>query len=289
MKKLSAADLLINFFMMLCVLVTLYPFIYVLSYSFSNGNSVSANPIVLLPVDLTLENYRAVFANNNIVRAFLVSVARTSLGLSCTLLVTGLASYGLSKNYLPGRKWLSYFCIIPMYFSGGMIATYINIRQLGLMNNFWVYILPYGFVAYYMLVMRTYFAAIPKSLEESAMLDGAGDILIFFRIIVPLSMPIIATIALFAGVFQWNAWYDAMVYVPKRSLHPLQLLLQNILKNASGIAAMKLQVAFGDKVRVTADAVQMATLVVTTVPILAIYPFLQKYFVKGVMIGAIKS
>ncbi|MEM9424685.1 MAG: carbohydrate ABC transporter permease, partial [Spirochaetota bacterium] len=178
--------------------------------------------------------------------------------------------------------------IVPMYFTGGMIATFVNINQLGLMNNFWVYVLPYGFIPYYMLIMRTYFSGIPVSLEESAMLDGGGDMLIFFRIIVPLSMPIIATIVLFAGVFQWNMWYDAMVYVPNRRLHPLQLVLQNILKNAAGIANMKQQAMTGE-IKVTADSIQMATLVVATVPILAIYPFLQKYFVKGVMIGAIKS
>ncbi len=287
-KKRTISDYLIYALMLLCCAVTLYPFVYAVSYSFSNGNSVIGNPIVLLPVNVTLQNYYTVFTNNNIIRAFMISFMRTGTGLTVTLFITGMAAYGLSKPYLPGRKFLSYICIIPMYFSGGMIATFVNIYQLGLINSFWVYILPYGFVAYYMLIMRTYFTGIPSSLEESAMMDGAGDILIFFRIIIPLSTPIIATIALFSGVFQWNMWFDAMVYVPDRSLHPLQLVLQNILKNAMGITDMKQQAMTGE-IKVTAESIQMATLVVATAPILAIYPFLQKYFIKGVMIGAIKA
>ena len=175
-----------------------------------------------------------------------------------------------------------------MYIGGGMIAVYVNIAQLGLMNNFLVYILPYGFIAYYMLIIRTYFASIPVSLEESAQLDGAGDVLIFFRIILPLCKPVFATIALFAGVFQWNSWFDAMVYVPNTKLQPLQLVLQHVLKQAFGLANMRMLVQ-SSEVKVTAEAVQMATLIIATVPILMIYPFVQRYFVKGIMIGAVKA
>ena len=274
--------------MLILCIVTLYPFIYTLSYSFSDGHSVLSNPIEILPVDFTLNNYRAVFNNDKIAKAFVISVLRTVIGLTYTLMVTGTAAYMLSKRFLPGNRFLSYFFVIPMYVGGGMIATFVNIAQLGLMNNFLVYILPYGFFAYYMLIMRTYFAGIPDSLEESAQLDGANDIRIFFSIIVPLSAPIFATIALFAGVLQWNMWYDAMVYVPNIKLHPLQLVLQNVLKQASGLANMKL-LAQAAEIKVTAEAVQMATLIVATVPILAIYPFVQRYFVKGIMIGSVKA
>ena len=175
-----------------------------------------------------------------------------------------------------------------MYISGGMIATFVNVVHLGLMNRLLVYILPYGFFAYYMLIMRTYYNTIPDSLEESAQLDGAGDVLIFFRIIMPLSKPIFATIALFAGVMQWNMWFDAMVYVSNVRLHPLQLVLQNVLKQASGLADIKL-LTQAIEIKVTVESVQMATLFVATVPILCIYPFVQRYFVKGVMIGAVKA
>jgi len=286
--KLNITDIVIFLVMIFLCFVTLYPFVYAISYSFSNGHSVLTNPVSFLPVDFTLENYKAVFSNDKIARAFVVSVMRTVIGLSYTLFITGTAAYTLSKRYLPGNRFFSYFFIIPMYVSGGMIATYVNISHLGLMNNFFVYIFPYGFAAYYMLIMRTYFAGIPISLEESAQLDGAGDIRIFFQIIAPLSKPIFATIALFAGVMQWNMWFDAMVYVPRASLHPLQLVLQNVLKQAAGLANMK-QLAQSGEMKITAEAVQMATLVVATVPILLIYPFVQRYFVKGVMIGAVKA
>ncbi len=287
-KKIDIPNSIINIIMILLCIVTLYPFIYTLSYSFSDGHAVLSNPITLLPVKPTLDNYRAVFGNDKIAKAFVVSVLRTVIGLTYTLMVTGTAAYTLSKRFLPGNRFLSYFFVLPMYVGGGMIATFVNIAQLGLMNKFLVYILPYGFFAYYMLIMRTYYAGIPDSLEESAQLDGASDIRIFFSIIVPLSAPIFATIALFAGVLQWNMWFDAMVYVPNTSLHPLQLVLQNVLKQASGLANMKL-LAQAAEIKVTAEAVQMATLIIATVPILAIYPFVQRYFVKGIMIGSVKA
>ena len=287
-QRTSTTDVIMYAIMIVVCVLTLYPFIYTLSYSFSDGHAVLTNPVKLLPVEPTLANYKAAFNNDNIMRSFFISVARTFFGLMYTLFVTGMAAYMLSKRFLPGSRFFSYFFIIPMYVSGGMIATYVNIAHLGLMNSFLVYVLPYGFVAYYMLIIRTYFAGIPVSLEESAQLDGAGDIRIFFSVVLPLCTPVIATIALFAGVFQWNAWFDAMVYVPNPQLQPLQLVLQNILKQAFGLANVKLLTQTAD-VKVTAEAVQMATLIIATVPILTIYPFLQRYFVKGVMIGAVKA
>jgi putative aldouronate transport system permease protein len=287
-QRVSVTNVIIYVILIVLCLLTLYPFVYTVSYSFSDGHAVLSKPITLLPVQPTLNNYRAVFKNDKIIRAFLISLFRTTAGLTTTLLVTGMSAYMLSKRNLPGNRFFSYFFVIPMYLNGGMIATFVNIAHLGLMNNILVYVLPYAFVAYYMLIMRTYYAGIPDSLEESAELDGAGDITIFFRIVVPLSAPIFATIALFAGVFQWNAWYDAMVYVPNIRLHPLQMLLQNVLKQASGLANIKLLAQAVD-IQVTAEAVQMATLVVAVVPILMIYPFVQRYFVKGIMIGAVKA
>ena len=288
MKRVSFANIVILFVFALLCIVTLYPFLYTLSYSFSDGIAVLSRPITLMPVRPTLNNYRAVFSNDNIMRALSVSVFRTTVGLSFTVLVTGMAAYMLSKRHLPGNRLFSYFFIIPMYISGGMIATFVNIAHLGLMNNLLVYILPYGFIAYYMLIMRTHFAAIPESLEESAELDGAGDLVKFFRIVVPLSTPVFATIALFAGVFQWNQWFDAMVYVPNPRLQPLQLVLQKVLRQATGLADLKLLAQEID-IKITADAVQMATLIVAVTPVLMIYPLLQRYFVKGIMIGAVKA
>ena len=288
MKSFNVANVTIHLIMLILCVATLYPFVYTFSYSLSDGRAVLSNPVTLLPVQPTLNNYRAVFNNKKIVQAFLISVFRTSVGLTYTVLITGMAAYMLSKRFLPGSKFFSYFFVIPMYIGGGMIATFVNIVQLGLMNRLLVYILPYGFMTYYMLIMRTYYNTIPESLEESAQLDGAGDMTVFFRIVFPLAKPIFATIALFAGVMQWNMWFDAMVYVPNVRLHPLQLVLQNVLKQASGISDIKL-LAQAIEVEVTVESVQMATLMVATIPILCIYPFLQRYFVKGVMIGAVKA
>lgn len=288
MKKISIANIIIYLIMVILCVATLYPFIYTFSYSLSDGRAVLSNPVTLLPVEPTFNNYRAVFNNKKIVRAFFISVFRTVVGLTYTVMITGMAAYMLSKRFLPGNKFFSYFFVIPMYISGGMIAAFVNIVHLGLMNKLLVYILPYGFFAYYMLIMRTYYNTIPDSLEESAQLDGAGDVLIFFRIIMPLAKPIFATIALFAGVMQWNMWFDAMVYVSNVRLHPLQLVLQNVLKQASGLADIKL-LTQAIEIKVTVESVQMATLIVATVPILCIYPFVQRYFVKGVMIGAVKA
>ncbi len=287
-KRMKLFDILLIMIMIGLCVATLYPLLYVLSYSFSNGHAVLSQPIKIFPVEFTLDNYRAAFSNDKITRAFTISVSRTLVGTLYTLVITGFAAYMLSKRFLPGNRFFSYFLIIPMYLSGGMIATYVNIAQLGLMNKFWVYVFPYGFLAYYMLIMRTFFAGIPASLEESAQLDGAGDLRIFFQIVAPLSKPVFATITLFAGVLQWNMWFDAMVYVPNQKLHPLQLVLQNVLKQAAGLANMK-AIAQITEVKITAEAVQMATLVIATVPILVIYPFVQRYFVKGVMIGAVKA
>lgn len=271
-------------------LATLYPFLYCLAYSFSDTVSLSAKPVYLLPSGFTLENYKAVFRNKTILPAFGISVLRTTIGVVYACFVTGLAAYALSKRDLPGRKVLSLLLIIPMYVGGGMIAGYVNINQLHLNNNFLVYILPMGFATYYMLLMRTFFSELPPSLEEAAKLDGASDFTIFTRIVMPLSKPIFATIALFVGVDQWNAWFDAMVYVTNSKLYPIQMVLQQILMGNASTSMMKqAEMATRGARLVSAETIQTATLIVTVVPIMLVYPFLQKYFVKGVMVGAVKS
>jgi putative aldouronate transport system permease protein len=176
-----------------------------------------------------------------------------------------------------------------MYINGGMIPYYVVLNQLGLFNNFLVYILPLGFSAFYMLLMRTFFEGVPESLHESARLDGARELTIFIRIILPLSMPIIATIAMFAGVMQWNSWFDGMVYVSRPQMRPMATLIQEMLHK---FEASDLRRAIEQQVRdstTSPESVKMATIVISTVPIICVYPFLQKYFIKGVMIGAVKA
>jgi len=289
-KTFTIIDALFVLIVTLICCVMLYPFLYSLSYSLSEPVFLAQRPLVLMPLGLTWQNYKVVFDNPVIPNAFMISVLRTVAGVIWTCAITGLASYALSKDKLPGRKFFSYILIIPMYAGGGMIANYVNIFQLSLNNTFWVYILPAGFATYYMLIMRTFYLSIPSSLEESAYLDGAGDFTIFRSIIFPLSTPIFACIALFAGVAQWNSWFDSMVYVNNAKLYPLQIILQGILLNSSATAMLRREMMGIQSERtITPETIQSATLIVTVLPIIMIYPFLQKYFVKGMMIGAIKA
>ena len=290
LRPVTSGDIVVLSAVLLFSALTLYPFLYCLAYSLSDSKAILARPVYIWPVRLTFENYRIVFINQMIMPAFGISVLRTVIGVVYTCIVTGLASYALTKKDMPGRRFFALLLVVPMYLNGGIIASYVNIYQLGLFNNFFVYILPAGFVTFYMLIMRTYFDTLPASLDESARLDGASEIQIFARITMPLSMPIVATVALFAGVGQWNSWFDAMVYTSSRSLRPLQMVLQSILL-ANDTQAMMRQAAqqARTKTAVSPETIQMATLIVATVPIIAVYPFLQKYFVKGMMIGAVKS
>lgn len=285
----NTVDVLIVITMTLLCVITLYPFIYCLAYSLSNYLAAMTHNITVYPIGFTFDNYAIVFQNQQLFTAFLVSVARTVIGTAYCLFVTGLAAYAISKRDIPGNRFIALVLIIPMYINGGLMPNYVNIYKLGLFNNFLVYILPLGFYTYFMLVMRTYFDSLPPSLEESAKLDGASDIAIFFKIILPLSAPIIATVALFAGVNQWNSWFDAMLYVTKRDLHPLQTVLQRILQqNATGDMQAAAKAAEFKK-QTSPEALQMAMLIITTVPIVCVYPFLQRFFIKGILIGAVKA
>lgn len=282
-------DWLINIFMVLVCIAMVYPFVYALAYSLSNSTSVMTRSVILLPIDFTLENYDAVFKNPLIYNSFLISVARTVLGTSFTLLVTGLASYALSKKNLPGGRFLAFFFIVPMYVQGGLLPYYMVVHSLDLFNNFLIYILPSGFWAYNMLLMRTYFESLPADLEEAARLDGAGELSIFFRIIVPLSKPIFATIAIFAGVQQWNSWFDSMLFITNEKLWPMQTLLQKLLlESFSSSLQAQAQLALGNHTT-SPESLKMAMVMVSTIPIIVIYPLFQSYFIKGIMIGAVKG
>jgi len=284
---------ILNYLIMivLCI-VCLYPFIYVFSYSISDGVAASAKNIILLPVKPTLINYKTVFANKTITSAFFISISRTVVGSVLHVIVISMAAYAVSrKNLLWKKKLIMPFFIIPMYFSGGILPTYIIITKLHLNNSFLVYILPMLFQPFHLLLLKVYFEQLPPSLEESARIDGAGDFTVFSRIIFPSSLPVIATVTLFIGVAQWNAWYDAFVYVTKLNLYPLQALLRKIILESQTqdmIDIMKMT-QNNVKKQVTSESIKMATVIVATIPIILVYPFLQKYFVKGVMIGAVKE
>ncbi len=287
-SKISISQLIFSVVMLLIALVTIYPFWYCLVYSFSSAEQAAMTNVVFWPVGFTLDNYTTVFRMDMIYTAALISVLRTVGGVLYSMAITGLASYAISKRDMPGNRLISIFLIIPMFVSGGLLPYYVNIAQLGLFNNVLVYILPHGFWAFNMLLMRAYFETIPSELEDSARMDGAGDLTIFFRIILPLSMPIFAVIAMFNGVWQWNSWFDAQLFINNASLRPLQNILQDLIRENTADLVMLMQGRIQERT-VSAETIRMTTLIVTTLPIIFIYPFFQKYFIRGIMIGAVKA
>jgi len=288
-QKISMFDMVVGFFLILLCFSTIYPFIYAFLYSVSDGIRALTTNITILPAGFTLDNYKVLFADNRIIRATMVSISRTVLGTSLFILVTGLCAYAMSKQQLIGRKYIFIFFVIPMYVSGGLLPTYVLIHDMGLMDNFLVYILPGCFAMFFMILMKVYFEGIPVSLEESAKLDGAGELVIYVGIYFPLSLPIYATVALFVGVSQWNSWFDALLYMQDTKLYPLQLLLQNVLKESQMSTYTQLfEQTLNKKNRISTETLKMAILITSTLPIVFVYPFAQKYFVKGVTVGAIK-
>lgn len=278
----------------LCV-VMLYPYVNQLAISLNNGGNTALGGITIFPREFTFHNYVVVFSNEQFNSAVVTSVLRVLIGSLLALSVTTFAAYALSKKDLPGRGWIITFLIVPMFISGGLIPTFILFRYLELINSFWVYILPAAFGFYNMIIIRTYLNTLPPSLEESAMIDGAGYIKILWKIYLPLCMPVLATVGLWIAVGHWNDWTTTLYFMTTKEHNTLQFLMYKVLKESELIAQMASENArLGTKSGVTVppvtpEAVKAATLIVSTVPILVIYPFLQKYFVKGVMIGSLKE
>ena len=278
-----------NIAILILCFIMIYPFVYVFFYSISDPVAVGAHPVTFYPVGFTMDNYKAVFQNNTILLSLLVTVSRTLVGSFLHLVVTGLVAYALSKEKLLWKNFFIAFFVIPMYFGGGLLPYYVLITKLHLTNNFLVYVLPTAFGVFNMLIMKVYFQQLPVSLEESARIDGAGDFLIFARIIVPSSMPIIATVLMFIGVLQWNSWFDAFLFVNKHELMPLQTILYKIILENEAKTIEDIMKLSRRGTKVTPEAIKMSSLIVATAPIVAIYPFLQKYFVKGMLLGAVKA
>ena len=271
------------------VVVTLYPFWYTVIGSFNQGLDFARGGVHLWPRAFTLENYRIVFRDNTIMRAYGVTIVRTALGATSRLLVCGLFAYAFSRPRLSFRGFYATVGIISMYFHGGIIPSYINIRDLGLLNNFFVYIFPTMFNFFHVLIITAYMRGISHSVVESAKIDGASDYRVFFQIILPLSMPVFAAVGLFAAVEHWNAFFDAMMYVSRRELYTLQVLLMEIIRTqqAAAIMAAEMMADLPEDATSTGTTVQLATMVAAIGPVIALYPFLQKYFVTGIMIGSV--
>lgn len=291
-------DIVVIIAITLLVVVTLYPFLNALAISLNDADDTVRGGITILPRKFTLRNYELIFENAKIYKAYFISIARTVIGTVLGLLFTAMLSFGLSRKKLVGGKFYTMFCLIPMYFSGGLMPTYFLIRSMGMVNNFWVYIIPTLINLWNMILMRSYFNSLPEALEESARIDGANYLTIFFKIFMPLSTPIMATIALYIGVYHWNDWFVPNIYIMKQDLKPMQSILLSVISEAkfaeqiaaasSAMAANAGNIARG-QTATNVRSITMATMIVTILPIIMVYPFLQRYFVKGIMIGSVKG
>lgn len=281
-------DVLNILFMIGLMVATLYPFLYVAFASVSEVPKLTAHQGVLYrPLGFSLKAYAAVFADNKVLMGYANTIFYVVVGTALNLAMTVLGAYGLSKRNLYWGKIIMFVIIFTMFFGGGLIPTFLLVKGIGLYNSRMALIIPGLISTWNLIIMRTYFQSIPESLQESAKIDGANDFRILLRVILPLSGPVLAVITLFYGVGHWNSWFNAMVYLRDRKLYPLQLILREILIISESISTSG-DTHELDKIGI-AETIKYATIIVATVPILLVYPFLQKYFVKGVMIGAIKG
>ena len=283
--------------MIFIVLITLYPFLNSLAISFNHADDTTRGGINLWPRVFTTKNYQRIFENPILYNAYFITIARTLVGTLTGLFFTALLAFGLAHRNLVGYRFYIMVCIITLYFGGGLIPYYFLIRNLGLTNNFLVYIIPRMVIVWYMMIMRTYFISIPNSLEESARIDGASYWKVFRSIAIPVSKPMIAAIALFLGVMHWNEWFDAAMFIREQNLKPMQSILLQIISEArfaERLAGLGTGASFdmgniGRGREVNVRSLTMATMIVTILPIILIYPFLQKYFIKGIMVGSLKG
>jgi putative aldouronate transport system permease protein len=286
----KAFDIVNGFLLVLITVIVLYPLIYVVSASFSDPMKVLNGEIILLPKGINLDAYKKVFADNEIISGYWNTILYTVVGTAVNVILSIITAYPLSRKDLRGGNIFMGLFTFTMFFSGGLVPTYLIIRDLGLIDNFWVMVLPGAISIYNVIIMRTYFqSSIPFELQESAMLDGCSNWRILWVIILPLSMPIIAVMVLFYGVGHWNSYFDALIYLRDQAKYPLQLVLRKILVQNQMQQLMNSASESIAQQQVLAEGIKYATIVVASVPVLIIYPFLQRYFVKGVMIGAIKG
>lgn len=275
-------------FLALFALCTVIPFIYILSASFATNTEVSTSLFFLIPHTFSLAAYKYIFSTDTIPISALVSIYVTVVGTIVNLFFTTTMAYALSRKQLVGRNLILNLVIFSMVFSGGMIPTYLVVKDLGLLNSFWSMMLPGAISAFDLIIVKKFFEELPNALVESASIDGCSDLGIFVRIILPLSKPVLATFALFYAVGHWNDFTSPLLYINDSSKWPLQLLLQQIVMLSQGNLENASEMA-SNYVPPPSQTVKMAVIVVSTVPVVLVYPFLQKYFVKGVMIGSIKE
>lgn len=273
--------ILLTLFSLLCLL----PFLNIIASSFATSGEISTRPFILIPRTFTLDAYKYILSTPTIFRSIGISIFVTAIGTFTSMTLTSFMAYALSRRYLHGRRALNFLVLFTMLFSGGMIPSFLLVKSLGLINTLWALILPGAISAYNMIIMRNFFQGIPDSLEESAKMDGCSDLGVFFKIILPLSLPSIATVSLFYAVNYWNTYQNAILYLNDSTKWPVQVLLRQIVLVSSGMNAD----ASAVDVIPPSQSIKMAVIVIATLPMLIAYPFVQKYFVKGAMVGSVKG
>lgn len=291
-KKIHLSDVLANglniILLAFVAIITVVPFLYVVSMSFTSDTALGSIGVKLIPAELSLTAYKYLFQNpNSLLQAYGVTIFVTVMGTFLSTMLAIFFAYPLSKKNLPGRKGIMLYILFSMMFSGGIIPFYLVVRGIGLGNSIWALILPSCWSSWNMILMRNFFNAVPDSLEESAKLDGANDIQVLFKIVIPLSKSIIATIALFFAVGFWNSWYNALLFIDDSAKQPLMMFLKKIMETKNVGSSLIGSSSVADLP--ASESLRMATVVVCTLPILCSYPFVQKYFVKGVMVGSVKG
>jgi putative aldouronate transport system permease protein len=289
----TPADRVVDMFLYaglaLFALATLFPLYYVIAVSITPYAEVIRNGgFVVLPKEWTLSAYKEILSSPRIPRALGVTASITIVGTLFNLIFTMLVAYPLSKKFVPGRNAFLLAIIFTMLFSGGLIPTYLIVRAVGLYDTFWAMIIPSLISTFYMLIMKTYFESLPADLEDAAKVDGCGDVSTLFRLVVPLSAPIVATLGLFYGVGHWNSFFPAIMYLSNRELHPIQVVLRNMIQTPN-VSQELMTTDMVGLAQLPPETIKMATVVVAILPIIMIYPFLQKYFVKGMLVGSVKG
>ena len=285
----------VYFFLAIALLIVLYPLIYIVSASISNPHLVNSGEMWLLPKGVTFEGYRTLLGNSSIWRGYLNTIYYTVLGTSITLLVTLPCAYALSRDDFYGRRAFTNFMLVTMFLSGGLIPSYLLIRSLGMLNTVWALVIPGAVSVYNVVVTRTFFqTTIPREMEEAAIVDGCSDFRLFMQIVLPLSTPIIAVMALFYGVGHWNSFFSALIYLSDKSMYPLQMILREILilqdmssNTVSNVTSEMASMLYSKQQ--LAEVIKYGVMIVSSLPVIIVYPFLQKYFVKGMMVGSIKG
>ncbi|WP_240418227.1 carbohydrate ABC transporter permease [Paenibacillus periandrae] len=288
LKKYSLFDVVNVIIMLVVIIITVYPLYYMGIVSISSGLSVQRGDVFLYPIELTLKAYSVVLDDPSILRAYGNTLLYTCLGVCVNLIMTTLCAYPLSRNYLYGKALLSFFVVFTMFFDGGLIPRYMVVHSLGMVNSIWAILIPTAINVFNMILMRTFFAEIPNALHESATVDGASEWRILLQVVLPLSMPVMATMFIFYAVAHWNSFFPALIYLNEKQLYPLQIIVRNIVIQGD-MSSQTTEMGAGENSSVMAQNVKYAVVFIAILPILVVYPFVQKYFIQGAMLGAVKG